>query len=102
MGRFQRLQQRDECVAGNPQAHGRLVSSDEKYLAILLGNLSDFDPVVQSLPLGELVAVDRWAVERTRALQVEILAAYDSYEFHRVYQLLHNFCVVDLGSFTWM
>lgn len=68
-------------------------------LRFLLGNLSDFDPVVQSLPLGELVAVDRWAVERTRALQVEILAAYDSYEFHRVYQLLHNFCVVDLGSF---
>ena len=34
-----------------------------------------------------------------RTLQREILAAYDAYEFHRVYQILHNFCVVDLGAF---
>ena len=25
--------------------------------------------------------------------------AYESYEFHRIYQLAHNFCAVDMGSF---
>ncbi len=45
------------------------------------------------------MAVDRWVLARTADLQREILAAYAAYEFHRVYQQLHNFCVVDLGAF---
>jgi isoleucyl-tRNA synthetase len=28
-----------------------------------------------------------------------VLSAYESYEFHRAYQLLHNFCVVEMGGF---
>ncbi len=32
-------------------------------------------------------------------MQQEILAAYRSYDFHLIYQKLHNFCVVDLGGF---
>ena len=65
----------------------------------LLGNLDGFDPARDALPVESLVAVDRWALARTAELQREILAAYAAYEFHRVYQQLHNFCVVDLGSF---
>jgi isoleucyl-tRNA synthetase len=65
----------------------------------LLGNLDGFDPARDALPVESLVAVDRWALSRTAELQREILAAYSAYEFHRVYQQLHNFCVVDLGAF---
>ncbi len=65
----------------------------------LLGNLHGFDPAEQLLPVDVLVALDQWAIKRTAGLQVEVLAAYQSYEFHRVYQLLHNFCVVDMGGF---
>ncbi|MDP2325440.1 MAG: isoleucine--tRNA ligase, partial [Gammaproteobacteria bacterium] len=65
----------------------------------LLGNLDGFDPARDALPVGSLVAVDRWALARTAELQRGIVAAYGDYEFHRVYQQLHNFCVVDLGSF---
>ncbi len=65
----------------------------------LLGNLDGFDPARDALPVADLAAVDRWAVARTAELQREILAAYGGYEFHRVYQQLHNFCVVDLGAF---
>jgi isoleucyl-tRNA synthetase len=65
----------------------------------LLGNLDGFDPLNDQVPVAELVALDRWAIGRTAELQREILAAYESYEFHRVYQQLHNFCVVDLGAF---
>jgi isoleucyl-tRNA synthetase len=45
------------------------------------------------------VDLDRWAIARTAEVQREVLAAYDAYEFHRVYQLLHNYCVVDMGAF---
>jgi isoleucyl-tRNA synthetase len=65
----------------------------------LLGNLDGFDPVADAVPVESLVAVDRWALARTAELQQGIVAAYADYEFHRVYQQLHNFCVVDLGSF---
>jgi isoleucyl-tRNA synthetase len=64
----------------------------------LLGNLHGFEPS-QALPLTELVALDAWAMERTRELQGEIEAAYRDYQFHLIYQKVHNFCVVDLGGF---
>jgi len=36
---------------------------------------------------------------RARELQAEVLQAYRSYAFHLIYQKVHNFCSVDLGSF---
>src|SRR5262249_52799869 len=48
---------------------------------------------------ADMVALDRWALARTRELQEEILAAYRSYQFHVIYQKVHNFCIVDLGGF---
>ena len=63
----------------------------------LLGNLHDFDPR-EALPGATLVALDRWAIARTAALQQEIAQAYRDYAFHVIYQKVHNFCVVDLGG----
>jgi isoleucyl-tRNA synthetase len=45
-----------------------------------------------------MLALDRWAVDRARRLQEEILEAYDQYLFHLIYQKIHNFCSVDMGS----
>jgi isoleucyl-tRNA synthetase len=50
-------------------------------------------------PLTPTVAIDCWIVERARLLQEEIKAAYDSYQFHLIYQKIHNFCSIELGSF---
>jgi isoleucyl-tRNA synthetase len=65
----------------------------------LLGNLSGFEPARDALPIPELVALDRWAIGRAHALQEEIVDAYRSFQFHLIYQKVHNFCVVDLGAF---
>ena len=65
----------------------------------LLGNLDGFDPQRDAIGPEDLLALDRWALERTRELQLEIVAAYRAYEFHLIYQKVHNFCVVDLGGF---
>ncbi len=65
----------------------------------LLGNLAGFDPLTMAVPDAELLALDRWAIEQTRVLQAEIIAAYRQYEFHQIYQKIHNFCVVEMGSF---
>src|ERR1700716_654644 len=68
-------------------------------LRFLLGNLHGFDPVRHGLPVAQLLALDRWALARTRTLQAEILEAYRKYSFHLIYQKVHNFCSVDLGGF---
>lgn len=65
----------------------------------LLSNLAGFDPALHTVHTENLLALDRWVIQRTAELQSEIIAAYDSYQFHLIYQKLHNFCAVDLGGF---
>jgi isoleucyl-tRNA synthetase len=68
-------------------------------LRFLLGNLDGFDPTRHARPVAELLALDRWVLSRSAALQAEVLEAYRAYTFHLIYQKVHNFCSVDLGSF---
>ncbi|WP_434456885.1 isoleucine--tRNA ligase [Stutzerimonas urumqiensis] len=65
----------------------------------LLSNLTGFDPATDLLPNDQLIALDRWAIDRTLLLQREIEEAYASYRFWNVYQKVHNFCVQELGGF---
>ncbi len=65
----------------------------------LLANLNGFDPAADLLDPRQMLGLDRWAVERTRLLQEAGATAYGDYEFHRIYQLVHNFCAVDMGGF---
>ncbi|MCB1699214.1 MAG: isoleucine--tRNA ligase [Halioglobus sp.] len=65
----------------------------------LLSNLNGFDPAEHRLAFDDMLSLDRWAVDRAARLQAELIEAYDSYQFHQVYQKLHNFCASDLGGF---
>lgn len=64
-----------------------------------LGNLSGFDPAQHQVAIKDMVDLDRWAVWRVKQLQEEVIQAYRNYEFHFIYQKVHNFCGVDMGSF---
>jgi isoleucyl-tRNA synthetase len=64
----------------------------------LLSNLDGFDPERDGVPVTELLAIDRWALDSARGLQDEIAQSYRDSQFHQVYQKLHNYCVVDLGG----
>ena len=65
----------------------------------LLANLHGFDLKRDMIGLDEMISLDRWAVDRASQLQQDLLSAYNSYEFHLIYQRIHNFCNVDMGSF---
>ncbi len=65
----------------------------------ILSNLVGFDPTLDCVPMDNMVQLDRWVVAQTAKLQREIIQCYDTYEFHLIYQKLHNFCVVELGGF---
>ncbi|MDO8827097.1 isoleucine--tRNA ligase [Methylophaga sp.] len=64
----------------------------------LLSNLNDFDPATNLVATEKLLPLDRWVLDRAYHLQLEILAAYESYQFHLIYQKVHNFCANELGS----
>src|ERR1700690_4126480 len=68
-------------------------------LRFLLGNLHGFDPERQSVAFDDMVAIDQWAMSKAFHLQNDVVTAYRNYEFHDIYQQIHNFCVVELGGF---
>ena len=68
-------------------------------LRFLLGNLHGFDPSQHAVAFDDLVAIDQWAITKAFALQNDVVTAYRNYEFHDIYQKIHNFCVVELGGF---
>lgn len=65
----------------------------------MLSNLNGFDPSKDLVAMDDMLSLDRWAVDCAAKLQEEILAAYENYQFHHIYQKLHNFCITDMGSF---
>ncbi|MEN8261597.1 MAG: isoleucine--tRNA ligase, partial [Pseudomonadota bacterium] len=65
----------------------------------LLSNLDGFDPLSDMIPVHEMLALDRWALDRAFLLQADVMAAYDNCQFHLVYQKVHHFCAIDLGGF---
>jgi isoleucyl-tRNA synthetase len=64
-----------------------------------LGNLSDFEPSRDAVPEDSLEELDRWMMGRTSQLVAKCVEFYESFDFHRVYHALYNFCVVDLSAF---
>jgi isoleucyl-tRNA synthetase len=63
-----------------------------------LSNLYDYDPATQTVADDQLTGLDRWILGEFAKLEAEVLAAYDQYEFHVVYQKLSQFIAVELSS----
>jgi isoleucyl-tRNA synthetase len=85
----------DEILKRMSDSYRRLRNT----IRFLLANLSGFDPARHLVPGEALLALDRWAVDRAWRLQERVRKAYDENQFHLIYQMLHNFSTVDLGSF---
>jgi isoleucyl-tRNA synthetase len=71
----------------------------------LLGNLDGFDPARDAIADAELLPLDRYMLARTRELAEKVVGTngksgwYGDFQFHRVYQAVNEFCIVDLSSF---
>lgn len=65
----------------------------------LLANLNGFDPATDLVASDQLVALDQWAIARCVELDREIRQHYEKFEFHQIYQKLHNYCATELGGF---
>ncbi|VAW40132.1 Isoleucyl-tRNA synthetase, partial [hydrothermal vent metagenome] len=65
----------------------------------LLGNLNEFDASTQLLEVNDCILLDQWAIRRAGQLQAEIIADFEGYQFHQIYQKLSSFCSQDMGAF---
>ncbi len=85
----------DEILKRTADAYRRIRNTSR----FLLANLNGFDPATDLVAPGEMVELDRWAVDVAQRLQREIVAAYKDYQFHLIFQKMHNFCVNEMGGF---
>jgi isoleucyl-tRNA synthetase len=85
----------DEILKRTADAYRRIRNTAR----FLLANLNGFDPAQNLVAPADMIELDRWAVDRAHQLQREIAEAYRDYQFHLIYQKIHNFCVVDMGGF---
>ncbi len=85
----------DEIFKRQADAYRRIRNTSR----FLLSNLNGFEPAQHSVAFEDMVALDRWVVDKAAHLQAEIINAYNEYEFHVVVHKLMNFCTTELGGF---
>jgi len=84
----------DEILKRTSDAYRRIRNTAK----FLLGNLSDFSKT-DSISFDNMLALDQWIVSRAFELQQEVIEGYNTFQFHSIYQKIHNFCALELGSF---
>jgi isoleucyl-tRNA synthetase len=70
-------------------------------MRFLLGSTSDFDFAKDQVPHEKMTQIDQWMMHQLYVLINDVTAAYDKYEFYRVYHLLNHFFTVTLSA-TYM
>jgi isoleucyl-tRNA synthetase len=84
----------DQILQGLSQGYAKIRNT----LRYALGNLSDFDPANDSVPVSELLPLDAWARGRLAEVVARVRRAYEDYEFHLVYATVVDFCAADLSA----
>jgi isoleucyl-tRNA synthetase len=64
----------------------------------MLGNLADFDPEKDLVPLADRDELDLLALSWAAQLAERVKRAYLDYEFHLVFHRLHQFCAVEMSA----
>jgi len=97
-----------EDVVNSEQIMQRLADGYRKLrntFRFLLGNLSGFEPGRDAVATEQLLPLDRYMLARTRELVERVAGAdgqggwYGEFQFHRVYQTINEFCIVELSAF---
>ena len=70
-----------------------------KLFRYVLSNLYDFDPQLNAVPFEELQAVDQYILRQTYALSADVTRWYEEFAFHKIYQRVNHFAIVELSAF---
>ena len=64
----------------------------------MLGNLYDFAPDRDAVPVEDMLPLDRWALRKTAEVGTKILKAYEDYAYHTVFHGIYDFFTVDMSA----
>ena len=64
----------------------------------IINNLFDFEPEQHAVKFEQMLPLDQFMLLRTADVAEQARKWYESFEFHRVYHLLHDFCTADLSN----
>ena len=90
-----------EDVMGSDELMQRIAESYRKIrntFRYILGNLADFDPQRDVVPFAEMHSLDQYILLRAAEVTKDVREHYNSFTFHRLYQRLKDFCIVDLSA----
>jgi len=65
----------------------------------ILGNLNGFDPARHRVAFEEMESIDQFMLRETAELNEQVQRWYEEFAFHKIYQRVNQFCVVDLSAF---
>jgi isoleucyl-tRNA synthetase len=65
----------------------------------VLSNLYDFDPAKDAVPFEKMEELDQYMLMSTTMFTDHVVRFYDEFAFHKIYQRVNNFCIVDLSAF---
>jgi len=65
----------------------------------ILGNLDNFDPQRDAIAFHDMESLDQHMLRQTCSLASDVRTWYDEFAFHKIYQRVNNFCIVDLSAF---
>jgi isoleucyl-tRNA synthetase len=74
----------------------RKIRNTFKYI---LGNLSDFAPDKNAVRFDKLESIDQYMLRQTAELAAQVTKWYDEFAFHKIYQRMNQFFVVELSAF---
>lgn len=64
----------------------------------ILGNLYDFEPERHAVKFAQMLPLDQYMLLRMADVNEQVCRWYETFEFHRVFHRIHDFCSVDLSN----
>jgi isoleucyl-tRNA synthetase len=90
-----------EDVHGSEELMLRIAESYRKVrntFRFILGNLHGFNPVKDMVPFQEMESFDQYMLGQSWEVAKQALQWYEEFAFHKIYQRVNQFCVVDLSA----
>ncbi len=92
-----------EDVNASPELFNRIAENNYRKIRnnlfrYILQNLYDFDPAKDAVKFADMPRLDQYMLLQTAAVAESVCKYYESFEFHRIYHQLNDFCTTDLSA----